>query len=219
VRRTKRHPVIPSSWPPDWKCSKQYPGPGTTRRQWKWEFLRRNPGYQADYARLMAQPYYQWLQRQANKTVIDEPEPPSPNLGMNTIALKYGLNGMVFDPANNAPYGITFEADPCNPSMTEFVMIHLSRPIEPQLERVKSIWTQYRQVLKIRPKRHTPRIGDFQNYLRILDARTCGASFKEIGAAIYPNIPNVYPEYSASDRVKKTYAAAKRVRDIDYLLI
>ncbi len=94
-------------WLPDWKRESGYPPhPGTERRQWAWEFLRRSPGYQADYARLMAQPYYRWLEETVQTSegpVFPDwkPNPPDPALYMNEIADKYGFStGVVFDPAN-----------------------------------------------------------------------------------------------------------------------
>ena len=40
--------TIPT-WLPNWKNSDEYPNPkNTIADQWAWEFLRRNPEYQAD---------------------------------------------------------------------------------------------------------------------------------------------------------------------------
>jgi hypothetical protein len=44
---TTSGPVIKPDWLPDWKDITNYPDPKhTSRRQWAWEFLRRNPRYQ-----------------------------------------------------------------------------------------------------------------------------------------------------------------------------
>ena len=38
------------TWLPDWRDINAYPDPKSTKRyEWAWEFLRRNPEYQADY--------------------------------------------------------------------------------------------------------------------------------------------------------------------------
>lgn len=44
-------------FPPDWKDPSAYPDPETlTLQQWAWEFLRRNPDYQADYEKVINLP-------------------------------------------------------------------------------------------------------------------------------------------------------------------
>ena len=39
-------------WLPDWRDESAYPAPNAlSARHWAWQFLRRNPDYQADFAR------------------------------------------------------------------------------------------------------------------------------------------------------------------------
>jgi hypothetical protein len=41
------------AWLPDWRNQSQYPNPTTTTGvEWAWQFLRRNPAYQRQYATL-----------------------------------------------------------------------------------------------------------------------------------------------------------------------
>ena len=46
----------PPSWLPDWKDETAYTDHGDDLEAWAWEFLRRNPDYQADFARWAALP-------------------------------------------------------------------------------------------------------------------------------------------------------------------
>lgn len=52
MKSDKEKPALKKpDWIPDWRDEKNYPDPATTTaQQWAWEFLRRNPQYQADYA-------------------------------------------------------------------------------------------------------------------------------------------------------------------------
>ncbi len=43
-------------WLPDWRDKLKYEDHGTDRAAWAWEYLRRNPEYQGDYARWAALP-------------------------------------------------------------------------------------------------------------------------------------------------------------------
>lgn len=43
-------------WLPDWTKPEAYPDHGENAAAWAWEFLRRNPEYQADYAHFIAVP-------------------------------------------------------------------------------------------------------------------------------------------------------------------
>lgn len=52
-------------WLPDWKDPRAYTDHGDNMAAWAWEFLRRNPEYQADYARYMSIP---WCYPEGGKT-------------------------------------------------------------------------------------------------------------------------------------------------------
>lgn len=48
--------IASSGWLPDWRNESEYTDHGDYLYAWAWEFLRRNPDYQADYARWAALP-------------------------------------------------------------------------------------------------------------------------------------------------------------------
>lgn len=257
-------------WLPDWKLESEYPTRDTKRRQLAWEFLRRNPHYQADYARLMAQPYYQWQKEIIHvpgKGLVfpKSPEPPLPEIYMHQIASKYGFaGGAVYDPADPHAYShpqfvldgyatefmassalehvfegigeLLNQPDELSRQMLKshlkslkaihkrrdaelhrrpFVRFDLERPFTPQLEKAWRLLTSLREERKQPVEQRKPRKGNFRDYLRILDARTCGAPYAEIAAVIYPT----HPDCPASDLVKKNHIAAKKLRDNDYLFI
>lgn len=56
MKPDKKKPVLKKpDWIPDWRDEQNYPDPAdTTAQQWAWEFLRRNPKYQADYAEFVS---------------------------------------------------------------------------------------------------------------------------------------------------------------------
>lgn len=60
MSETKRYPGDYSrpDWLPDWRDPNAYTEHGRDLRSWAWEFLRRNPEYQADYAHYMSLPWF-----------------------------------------------------------------------------------------------------------------------------------------------------------------
>lgn len=48
----------PPDWLPDWQDSTKYTDHGDDLLSWAWEFLRRNPEYQSDYAHYMNLPWF-----------------------------------------------------------------------------------------------------------------------------------------------------------------
>lgn len=62
-----------------------------------------------------------------------------------------------------------------------------------------------------RPERPIKPDDIWTRYLRILDAYEAGAKRREIAGVIFEKEHNVYPEYTASDKVRKSYDRAKKL--------
>ena len=100
------------------------------------------------------------------------------------------------------------------------VTFDLSLPIEPQIRYAKNIEGMPKEEkslgdLKVKtPRQH---VGNWQNYLRIWDAKAEGADNKEIAAHLFPKLPNEHPEYQGNRMVKDCYKAAKKLVNKGYL--
>ena len=66
------------------------------------------------------------------------------------------------------------------------------------------------------PRRREDKYAD---YLRIIDAKDLGVSHREIGDALFPHVENSHPDYARNRVVKQNWAAARRIRDGDYILL
>lgn len=95
-----------TDWRPNWDDSTAYPD-RLTDWQWRWEFLRRDEEYQADFARLQSDNYVEFAFMPQTST----------ELGCRQ---KYGV-GFLYDPSQpspplylfppECPYGVTFASD------------------------------------------------------------------------------------------------------------
>jgi hypothetical protein len=179
---------------PDWRNPDAYPKQHT-RLEWAWEFLRRNPMYQSDWAEDVLSP------------------------------LKYGLSEPLdpaTKPAKAAPF---FAAPlvrcylgpgqgPIALSPTEMaVVIDLTRPIKKQLEEIK------RRARLNRPDgSFRAREDHYANYLRAWDARCEYCSWGQIGRILFPDETD--PERQRNDAKKYCKAAFDMVwGDYRYLVI
>jgi hypothetical protein len=63
------------------------------------------------------------------------------------------------------------------------------------------------------------RVEHYQNYLRLLDAKTAGASDRQILQTLYSGRSSTYPNYNAKQTLRDDLKAAERLRDHDFWLI
>lgn len=128
-----------------------------------------------------------------------------------------GLRGL------GLPQPFTEWASPEPYSPQEIVVIfNLSLPLEFQLTRaernLKALrdLMQNERVISVKNKR---RQRDYGRYLRVLDAEHAGCSAQEIGKALSPYcvMENEYPDYRRDRAVREDLAAAKKLRDADYI--
>ena len=95
------------SWLPDWRDAEQYPGGGVSPKRWAWEFLRRDPEYQADFREFesnlpdgVTEPNDRRLQ--LSQIRIDLEERDGWELLTRKLGRKYGVEAMC-DPSIEAP--------------------------------------------------------------------------------------------------------------------
>ena len=234
------------AWLPDWRDKEAYPQPGEdmTGARWAWEFLRRNPKYQADYERLKQErersatmwrtlpekdgrgirkrrpETWPWHLRQADSR-IDQI--------IKKMRTDYGLSDGPVPPSPSA-----FRQGPIEPIFAMASMLYygsterrgpherllkfdLTLPIERQLRRAREILRIEQYPRKADDIRHREDL--FPEYLRLLDAKQAGATQDEMSRVLYPKIENRHPDFNGRDRVKKALKAATRLRDRDYKLL
>jgi hypothetical protein len=103
-----------------------------------------------------------------------------------------------------------------------FVKFNLKRPIGDQIEVVRRWIENHQRCLvnlgRIPKPRQTRNWRDkWPMYLRVLDARAAGASLNEIAGVLFPDMPNLYPQFKGRDVIRKDLTAARRLRDGGYL--
>lgn len=207
-------------WPPNWQDNAAYPEPSTTSStEWAWEFLRRRPDYQRDYEALV-------------KLAIAEDGSIGDRRLLRLVRERYGLS---FPLAPNRPVGPNAQLlffDNYVPELrswhnnelqsvsvkpgTVFIQFDLAQPIPAQLARAAQVLSNdqrhYLQTPGRAPLKLRQRSEKWRIYLRLLDAEAVGASIAEMAKGLFPRVLDEYPEYAASDSVRKLLRAAKRVR-------
>lgn len=100
------------------------------------------------------------------------------------------------------------------------LLLHLDRPIGKQLDKVKKLLKEKRESAekekKIKVMKKNNKDESYANYLRVLDAKSNGATSSEIAKILAPKIPNQYPEYYGKEHVDHLYKVAKQLRDQGY---
>jgi hypothetical protein len=209
-----------------------YPGPyDILLSQWAWEFLRRNPRYQQDWAE-KAEPVVT-SRGEYDKSLISK----ELDAEIKGIEQKYGIM-MVQDPKDGrwpaifrSEFVTTYECPNSVGSIQWtikvlpgelYVKFDLKRSIGAQIEEVRGLIENYqRDELssgRISKPRQTRNWRDkWPMYLRVLDARVADASLNEIARVLFPNTPNSYPEFKGRDAIRKDLTAARRLRDGGYL--
>jgi hypothetical protein len=219
-------------WLPNWIESRAYPGPcDLNLNQWAWEFLRRNPRYQQDWAE-KAEPVVTSTGSFDNTLISKELD-----AEIKKIEQKYGIM-MAQDPrdgrwppAFRSEFVTMYEC----PSFLDsvrctiqvdrgelYVKFNLKQPISGQMEVVRG-WIENCQrdlvnLGEIPKPRQTRNWRDkWPMYLRVLDARAADASLNQIAGVLLPDTPNSYPEFKGRDAIRKDLTAARRLRDGGYL--
>jgi len=228
---------IPSpAWLPDWRKQSLYPDPETkSRKQWAWEFLRRNERYQVEWTR---QDEADYSVRYSPKEYECYPKWAS----MVLLGGRWGLACNAPEPSIDVPEVLLFQQDYLVGAMTyedverygriPFVpndwpivnmTFNLNSPLHPQLEDAKRFLNEtkarFMQEGKIGSPgklRRSPSVDLLQHYLRCFDAKAKGASYSEIAEVVFPSLNNEYPDQPGSQRVKDHLSAAKELVESKY---
>ena len=198
---------------PDWSQGKSYPAPDELPDDlWRWEFLRRNPEYRDDweiyawetYATLTGFPYDQspdavltpnneefvadipHSERRYGLKMCPNPRNPRPNVG-----------NLVFENCNvvlkegEGPRWLEggWRQDVSVPEGFVLVQFDLATPWSKQEAAAKYQFESLQRARGYTPKSERPKRTrmNWPIYLRLLDARDQGASWREIAATIWPN--------------------------------
>jgi hypothetical protein len=195
---------------PDWTNSEAYPKQARDAIWW-WEFLRRRPDYRQRWEAVVADP--------------DTPREFISELGISLatdFARKYVVK-LLCDPrrrlpddvakkieAANREYGFIVGPDSggCEDSAYNVVDFRFSmdEPVSPQIEVARERLMMWQEVIYCKRNPSRPSRELWPLYLRVLDARDCGASWKSIGKTLWGSD-------TAKDKARRTYNSAKSVRD------
>ena len=192
---------------PDWRDKDAYPDPDPDQihdDKWRWEFLRRRPGYRRDYL---------WPDakfRSPTKGLYFElayglPDPADPRLSAvdadryNTLR-NDDLLSMNPQDSTSAFFRFLDDDDryvaalchetsrlvrPDSASSSLFLRVDLRRSVPKQLAHLKKIAKDCQQSWSVKQVRRRPKLWPM--YLRVLDAREAGASYNEIAGSFLRN--------------------------------
>lgn len=161
------------------------------------------------------------------------------------LAKQFGLfSGNLCDPSINTPpvWWVSFDSSAgpayldwfpgCPESVLgmrpeapeDFVVrFNLNRSLAMQWKRIKRSMEYQRKKLSeeglISPENPRTHGSNFPSYLRVLDAKTSGASVPDMASVIYSHLPNDYPECQAKQTVRNHLSAAEKLRDSDYRVL
>lgn len=203
----------------EWRRAAGYPEQVSMSR-WAWEFLRRNLSYCEDFSR------------------HGQHQDGEPSGGW--LAERWGILGAAPDPSEAQPLirwklsaNLVRQVRTGNPSVNSTmpaIQFDLTRPLEPQIKRVKQL-LKSRQERMIRQGLVDPnlvnrraRCEEYQNYLRVLDAlRERGLSRNE--SVPVPDLEYIAEEFVESGtplttaNLRKWIPVARKMRDDGYLLL
>jgi hypothetical protein len=224
----------------DWKDNTQYPDPATTEiEQWIWQFLRRNPKYQADWQRERAvYPKYKDESRLIPTMFQQTIKPDTAIFTVHTrhgrehyldhYGLQYLINPTIATPetfflkfdflpgrvVSLGPYG---DFDETLPDHYVLIVVDLDYPLDPQLKIAKLTFRQNELARELvfakKPKGKQNRPDLWRRYLRVLDANQEGIAFDDIAPVLFPGHENQYPEFQGRVAVRDSLEAALAIRD------
>ncbi|MBT6717585.1 MAG: hypothetical protein HOB18_08110 [Nitrospina sp.] len=201
----------------NWKKPEQYPDPEKmSGQQLAWEFIRRNPEYQSVYhlnkgGRTLGAGCREWLDHYYS---IDE------KWIINPKSRRKDINFFQYFPPSLKRFPINY----WDLSAGEYkwkarhplevgIVFDLSDSIPEQLKAAKELLNErkeYHKEMILNPK---PRIINFKDYWRVLDAIASGIGSTEIGQYLYPDSDS---QANSKQRINEVIKAAKKYRDTDY---
>lgn len=204
-------------WLPNWIEQDQYPPEDTPGREWRWQFLRRNPVYQKDWQEI-ALPH------------IGDDGSYGDGDYFEHFRETYGLI-MPVDPCRARVGGVWrqdwitkivgYHVDPLPPGQVAIVF-DLGRAIGPQIKKadthLKNVQSGMQSSGEIeRAGIIKPNKSLYREYLRILDAKSVGVSNRTIAETLFPDeSPSRSGEDTRAGRVKDRLRKARFMRDHGY---
>lgn len=223
-------------WLPNWRDQSQYLDSTASPVDWAWQFLRRDPDYQRYWSELIA-PIYNpaYVDRSLQRTdggAQDDlcerrrlrlMEHGGPSSKQAIFRERFGVITIPQDPSEPIAR-VRFEAQSRPPLRYPptalkdhelLICLNCHWPIEAQLKSVKRLLAQEIKNEKFNKDafRFRNRPAKYARYLRLLDTKVAGASDRDVAKVIYPDLPNVYPNYDGSRKVRYDRAVAERLRD------
>ena len=201
----------------DFQKPRQYPDPDKKHpAQLAWEFLRRNPKYQADFDRFKKLKTHlakwnlcqKWLPGLGLFKLFD-PKDNSPRL------IKFALTHA---PRFHVPGGKGLSSIECLHKGDVFVTFNLNVPLKRQLEKARKFLEKERANQNIEAIEKNPQKHLFPHYWRLLDARAKGETTRKIAEYFYEDKKDFkWKDYEG--KIKAEVKKANLLRDSDYVFI
>ena len=205
--------------------------------RWAWEFMRRNSQYDVDRERwpeawgeglYPSNEAYQVRRELADKWGVTcrlkhWPESDEPQGWQD---LNWALHGLQIIPGANAKpdsprrTGEQWEEYMQVRKSEVWVRFDLEEKLDLQLKRAKRYLTDVREHLQISKPTHRLRSREkLQQYLRVWDAVQAKTPREKIAKELYPQILNIYPEFSGNDQVRKDLNEANKLINFGFLAL
>lgn len=208
------------SWRPDWKDVSKYPPPQyASSNEWAWEFLRRNPQYQADYERSNSfdltfanSEDYRELERLCSEYALTKLTKPSSSYKQLTgnpfVANAPRVSVLLYGSLHNS-----WTPEPTRRQMIRSVLpskeyeltvkLDLSRSLEEQMRQIEQLFQS--ETVKAESRKQDSNL--YIRYLQILDAKTHRVSDAEIARQLEEQDFN-RDSRATEDRIRKQRKAA-----------
>ncbi len=201
----------------DFRKPKQYPNPEKKNgAELAWEFLRRNPKYQADFDK------FKKLKSPSAKSKLQQKW----LLGLPVLKL--------FDPKDNKPRGLKLALThtprfhvPKGKGMASieslykgdvFVAFNLNIPIKRQLDKTRKFLERERKEQNIKPNEKNQHTHLFPHYWRLLDATAEGKKPAQLSKYFYGDKKDwEWKDYPG--KVKDQFGQALLLRDSTYIFL
>lgn len=207
---------------PDWRLASAYPA-AAPARWWAWQFLRRNPDYQSDYAKWVADE----ARYIADDENVDRPDE-SPFLDRWGVIVMWNPA----DPDRQATPRESCLPRPIHhaverPRLHEAVMkFDLRYPIDRQIEYAKAYLMgqvehlqrvhEFRGSTPVKLSAKGPHKRKLPEYLRALDASLEGATAREIAETLYPHLARELTRDPGMVRAEEAISRGRELSDSGY---
>jgi hypothetical protein len=191
------------TWLPNWRDSSAYPAEKASPYQFAWEFLRRNPGYQRDYA--------DWCGSSTDTSalatllkkyaILDMYDPKTKYVPGSADRPQFKLLGA---PALISTGSMRIEDDEIG------IKINRHLPLAKQLDWAKRMLETHQTHSRLyMPQPYKRSLEKHAEHLRLLDADSNGICVDEIIAVLAPTDRNDPPDYPAKRAIEARLERAK----------